>query len=322
MAFVSHLSLLPRARSCRPADLATRARLIANQRSPARRIRRVRRSLRTAARLLAFGFVLAAMTVMAGLATRWLRSTPLLAVATVEVVGGRRLSEESIRAAIGVEPGANIFALDPVAIEARVGELPGVRRARAVRHLPNRLTLVVEAREPYALVNRSGPSEPASADRLLWIDAKGYPAGEGDRPGVPALPILTGIERAADGSDRLSAEHLHIGLTLLRAVQRTGGRMAGRISEIYLAPAEGPVLYLLDGAEVRVGTESWDERLARLDGVLGELDVRGERVSSVDLRFRDLVVLRPRQTPPGSPDGGGGAAGTRRRLAPPVGVNP
>jgi len=28
--------------------------------------------------------------------------------------------------------------------------------------------------------------------------------------------------------------------------------------------------------------------------VLGELEDHGERVESVDLRFRDLVVLRPR----------------------------
>ena len=53
---------------------------------------------------------------------------------------------------------------------------------------------------------------------------------------------------------------------------------------------EGPVLYTVDGVEVRLGTEEWEERLARLEGVLAQVatqDVRG-----VDLRFRDQVVLR------------------------------
>ncbi len=70
--------------------------------------------------------------------------------------------------------------------------------------------------------------------------------------------------------------------------------MVGRISDFDLARPGGPVLYTIDGVEVWVGSEGWDERLARLDGVLGELDDRGERVESVDLRFRDLVVLSPR----------------------------
>jgi cell division septal protein FtsQ len=53
---------------------------------------------------------------------------------------------------------------------------------------------------------------------------------------------------------------------------------------------EGPVLYTVDGVEVRLGTEQWEERLARLEGVLAQVatgDVQG-----VDLRFRDQVVLK------------------------------
>jgi hypothetical protein len=73
------------------------------------------------------------------------------------------------------------------------------------------------------------------------------------------------------------------------------------------------VLYLVDGIEVRLGSEAWADRLARLDGVLGELDARGERVAAVDLRFRDQVVLTPR-TPatPSGPVRVATAAGRRR----------
>jgi hypothetical protein len=59
------------------------------------------------------------------------------------------------------------------------------------------------------------------------------------------------------------------------------------------------VLYLIDGTAVRMGTAAWDERLARLEGVLTDLDSRGERVAGVDLRFRDLVVLTPGRRAPG-----------------------
>jgi cell division septal protein FtsQ len=50
------------------------------------------------------------------------------------------------------------------------------------------------------------------------------------------------------------------------------------------------VLYTVDGVEVRLGTEDWDERLARLEGVLAQ--VATQDVSGVDLRFKDQVVLR------------------------------
>jgi cell division septal protein FtsQ len=52
------------------------------------------------------------------------------------------------------------------------------------------------------------------------------------------------------------------------------------------------VLYTVDGIEVRLGTEHWDERLSRLEGVLAQLAGQGSAVTAVDLRFRDQVVLQ------------------------------
>jgi len=51
------------------------------------------------------------------------------------------------------------------------------------------------------------------------------------------------------------------------------------------------VLYTVDGVEVRLGADNWDGRLARLEGVLGQLAAAPEPVTSIDLRFRDQVVL-------------------------------
>jgi cell division septal protein FtsQ len=53
------------------------------------------------------------------------------------------------------------------------------------------------------------------------------------------------------------------------------------------------VLYTVDGVEVRLGTDDWDERLARLEGVLAQ--VATQEVRYVDLRFRDQVILRKGQ---------------------------
>jgi cell division protein FtsQ len=292
----------PRSRPAPPADLASRSRLIAHQRHGARL---AARTLRVALRALVLGLTLTGLVVAVFVAWDWVRRTPLLATRVVEVTGARRLDEATVRAAAAIEPGTNLFAVDVAATEARVAELPGVRRAHVVRHLPGRVTVLLEERAPYALVNAGG---------LHWVDAEGYLVTADARPGVTGLPILTGVAAPAPGAGAPS-EALRAGLTLLHVLQRTSGRLAARVSEVDLSRPQSPVFYLVDGIEVRLGSDAWSDRLARLDGVLGDLDARGERVASIDLRFRDQVVLTPHN--PALPAGQARAPATasRRRAA-------
>ena len=313
-ARASHL--VPGSRASRPAEAATRRSLIANQRHRARRLRWARRAVRLTGRCLGVGLVVGTVLVVGSVVSHWIRHTPLLAVAAVEIEGLHRLPEGLVRTAAAVPPGANLVAVDPAAVAARVEALPGVRRARVIRQLPDRVTVLVEERAPYALLNVGGGPGAGSGrpEGLVWIDVEGHLVGTEPRPGTPALPILSGVARAGTDGDGEPSARLRAGIALIRAVQRIGGRVAARISEIDLTPADGPVLYTTDGAEVRVGDEAWGERLARLDGVLADLDSHGERVLSVDLRFRDLVVWKPR-APVASPDPRGAPA-LRRRPVP------
>jgi cell division protein FtsQ len=273
-------------------DAATREPFIGGQQHRRRRLRRVRRSVRWLGTAAAAVLVTTAITVGGVAVAQAVRHSRLVAVSDVTVVGARRLSETAVRAAAGIEPETSLLDLDVGAIRGRLEALPGVRRARVVRHLPNRVALWIEEREPYTLVNLAG----GGRSGLVWIDADGYLVGPERRGAAPSLPILSGVEAPAARGEPLG-DRLQAGLTLLRAIQRSGTRVVARISEIDLEPAGGPVLYTVDGAAVWLGAEGWDERLARLDGVLGELDDHGERVDSLDLRFRDLVVLKPRPAP-------------------------
>ena len=233
----------------------------------------------------------------------WARRTPLLATRAVEVTGTRRLDEATVRAAAAIEPGVNLFAIDVAAAEARVAELPGVRRAHVVRHLPGRVTILLEEREPYALVNAGG---------LEWVDADGYLVAADARPGAIGLPILTASSTPAAGTASPS-DGLRAGLAVLHALQRTSARLAAQVSEVDLSRAHGPVLYLVEGWRCASAPTAWPDRLARLDGVLGDLDARGERVASIDLRFRDQVVLTPHSPAPGAGPGRAAAVAGRRR---------
>jgi hypothetical protein len=89
------------------------------------------------------------------------------------------------------------------------------------------------------------------------------------------------------------------------AVERVevAGQSQFSADEVEVSRPEGPVLYMLDGVEVRLGSEDWDERLGRLGGVLAQLRASGQRATSIDLRFRDQVVLRTEGRSPGDRPG-------------------
>jgi cell division protein FtsQ len=263
------------------ADLGERTPLVHGQRvgRARRRPRRARARLtrRAAVLVLVLAGAAAALT-----AVRWVTTSPRFAIAGVQVHGASRVPVARILGAAAIPPGANLWTLDGAAVAARVAALPEIRRADVVRDLPNRVTIVVEERRPFTLVH---------AARLHWMDEDGRVLGEERRAIAPGAPVISGLTedeltsmRSAPGPKARAA------VALLRTLLRSGGALAAEISEIDMSRAEGPVLYTVDGVEVRLGDEDWDERLARLEGVLAQ--VATQDVSGVDLRFKDQVVLR------------------------------
>ena len=275
--------LSPRGAPRELEDLAERGRLIAGQRVSRIRLRRrlVRRARVMAIRLALL--VGAAVAVAGGgLGLRWALTSPRFAVTDIEVRGAHGLSREAI-AASGLAAGMNFFRLDPGAIEARLESLPLVRRAQVIRAFPHRVTVLIEERRPFTLVHAGG---------LRWIDEQGVDLGPERRAVTPAAPVITGLGAAELSVGAGRSPGITAGVSLLRILLRSGSALLGQISEIDVSRPDGPVLYTVDGVEVRLGADDWEARLGRLLGVLGQLRSAGETVTSIDLRFRDQVVLK------------------------------
>ena len=108
-----------------------------------------------------------------------------------------------------------------------------------------------------------------------------------------AAPVLSGL--SADDLGRTESdpsERAALGISLLRLLRRFEAPLQRQISEIDVSRSEGPVLYTVDGVEVRLGKDDWEARIGRLQGVLAQLGAAGEAVTSIDLRFRDQVVFK------------------------------
>ena len=155
----------------------------------------------------------------------------------------------------------------------------------AVANNPQKTPLFsVEERRPFTL---------AHAGRLHWIDEQGVNLGAETRAVAPKAPVITGLGpgdlTSGDGgpSPRVAA-----GISLLRVLLRSETTLLQQISEIDVSRPDGPVLYTVDGIEVRLGADDWEGRLGRLQGVLAQVRSGGEAVRAIDLRFRDQVVLK------------------------------
>jgi cell division septal protein FtsQ len=272
------------------ADLAEPTVAMGDQRL--HRGRRRRRVLRLARRLgawLCVGLLVVALGAALDSVGRRLLALSPFVVERIEVVGQSLLAADEVIAASGLAPGQSLFSLDARRAVAGIEALPRVRRAELVRAFPNRVTLLVEERRPFALVHSGGLRWP----RLYWVDEQGVPLGPETRAVTLDTPVVSGVgadEVAAAG--RTPSERVAAGVALIRTLMRVQSPLLREISEVDVSRPEGPVLYMLDGVEVRIGSEDWDDRLGRLGGVLAQLRASGQRVTSIDLRFRDQVVLR------------------------------
>ena len=263
-------------------DHGERSAFIAGQRVGRVKRRRIQRALPALPSVRALGIALLAIAIpTAGVA--WLLTSPRFAVTTIDVEGASRVPVERVRTAVAVAAGTNLWRIDPAAIVERVEAVPEVRRAEVIRRYPNHVTVRVEERRPFTLVH---------AGRLHWLDEEGRVLREAREAVAPPVPVVSGLDEAELVSIRTAPRpRARDAIALIRVLLRSGSALTAQISEIDMSRGEGPVLYTIDGVEVRLGTEDWDERLARLEGVLAQVARDGEGVRSIDLRFRNQVVL-------------------------------
>ena len=92
---------------------------------------------------------------LGGLVAWLILGTGLLGVRTVTVRGNSTVSEDEIRAAAAVPPGAPLASLDLRAVGHRVQTLTAVRSARVIRDWPSTIVIQVTERSPVAALSRA-----------------------------------------------------------------------------------------------------------------------------------------------------------------------
>ena len=192
-------------------------------------------------------------------------------VREIALDGNERTSADSVYASLDVETGDPIFAADPELLRARLMELPWIADAEVRRFYPDRLSIRLIEKRPYAfwqvgssvvMVERSGAvidgAEPDLSEPLPLIIG----------PGAPELAatILDVLDRQRAVSARL------------QAVERISERRWD--------------LILDRGIRVRLPETEWEAEVAELERLIVDQGVLERDLEIIDLRFPDSYIFQ------------------------------
>ncbi len=217
----------------------------------------------------------------------WLRSAGAR-IERIAVRGAGRLAPETIAAATGLAPGEALRAVDAQAVVDRLEDHDWIAAARALVLPGGAVVVSVRERRPLASVPAGQPPAPHV------VDADGTPFAPADAETAARLPRL-----APGGAvtPRQPSEGLARAVALAARLPEYGLTTP---AEIGVPADDDPRGFTLrfEGLAARfvLGREDPEARLAQLAQLVAERPSEVASAASVDLRFRDQVVLQEEPT--------------------------
>ncbi|MBI5379074.1 MAG: FtsQ-type POTRA domain-containing protein [Nitrospirae bacterium] len=218
-------------------------------------------------------------------AHRWLSAQPALEVQAVEVRGVADIPGGEMAQMLQEIKGRNFLALDLRAARDRLLSHPWIEEATIRREWTGRVQVAIRERTPAAYL--------LLPEGLYLVDTAGAlmeRVQEADRSEF-RLARIVGVEAKGNRlGEPIRSPRLEAALELaaaLRQMELAAGSEIRAHDPRHLA-------YRRNGVEVRLGRGEYTEQFQRLAEIEETLKARGLRAASIDLRFRDQVVVKPR----------------------------
>ena len=199
-------------------------------------------------------------------------------------------STEQISALSGVDIHSNLLAVDVAQVESVLESHPWIAGAEVIRDWPNRLLIILQEKNPVALLNRESG--------LFYLDNEGGIIAAVNPSQELDFPVITGLENFQFNTvpSRTIPEPLLEVYAFLKLANRNNPILPEQnISEIHIAETGELVLYLLDrpfpiylGSDGKIST-----RYYRLVKVLKDLYKTQEfsEVSYIRLDYQKDTIL-------------------------------
>ena len=213
--------------------------------------------------------------------------------ASIEIEGNAHVTRAQLLGIFGGDVERNIFTVSLEQRRAQLEALPWVAHATVMRLLPNRMRVSVVERTPVAFVRQGSHIGLVDGNGVLLdmpMDAKSREHY--------SFPVVTGIS----GNDPVStrAARMKIFERFTSELDGSGEKISQELSEVDLSNPEDVQALIPDHSTeilVHFGEDNFLERYQRFKEHLPEWRTLYPKLSSVDMRYEQQVVL---QMPPGS----------------------
>ena len=217
---------------------------------------------------------------LAGWGLWWIGHMPALRVTRVHVRGLTVLREAEVLGRARLRPGDSLIGPDLWRAARRIRRLPAVKSVAMDRDLPGGVIIRVKERTPREYLRTPGGVIYIDAERMAFV-AKGPPiARVVEVAGVPMNQVRPGRRVRGDRIESVLAA-----LDALRSRKLAARRIAIDGDELKVVLRGGTLVWLGPSEDVS----------ARADGLrqaITEIERRGGRASTIDLRDLDRIVWR------------------------------
>ena len=158
------------------------------------------------------------------------------------ISGAEKTGRERIRDLSGIIEGkTSLIGLDANAIKAKVASDSWVGQVEVAKKWPSTVTIDIVEHKPVALLN----SGEAKAQKLYFIDNKGFSFLETRSGQDMDFPVITGLDKITDKQEK-DAVFTEIMVLLKKAAKNNPNLPAQSVSEISVSPQGELTLYMVD----------------------------------------------------------------------------
>ncbi|OGC79067.1 MAG: hypothetical protein A2145_06485 [candidate division Zixibacteria bacterium RBG_16_40_9] len=207
----------------------------------------------------------------------------LFKLSHIKWVGNQKISTEQLDKNFSFLYGQNIFKIKLEKIKEKLLSDPRIRGVQIGRVLPNQLSVSLEEKRPIILVHARKLLGLSLDLELLPLDSL-----------VEDLPLISGCDFSKiKYYKKNNHQQLNLAWDLYQTFLKKDLVLANQISEICVENDKNLVVYFMpEGLKVNLGVGDWDIKVKRLQEVLK----REKNLSSVDLRYKNLAVLKFKET--------------------------
>jgi cell division protein FtsQ len=213
---------------------------------------------------------------------------PLLKVGEIRIMGCLNATESELLSLANIDFKDSLVNLNLEDLSRRLSQHPWVENARVQRDW-SRKALIIEVQErvPQALI---------LFEDLYLVDQHGEVFKKADPRERMDVPVLTGLNhKDVVKKDPQTTRLILKALDLLGQMRERRMFNARQVSEIHLSKQHGITVFTIEGAiPVRLGTESFAEKLDRLEKILPDLAAKAKNIEYVDLNYPTKAVVKMR----------------------------